>query len=157
MPTLQPILAQHPFFQGLAESDLELLTSCASNVRYPAGAYLFREGEEAQHFWLLREGAVALETHAAPQGTHTIETIESGEVLGWSWLFPPYTWHFGARAVQPVRALMLDGVCLRAKSDADPRLGYELMRRFAQVIIARLQATRMQLLDVYANPSRGGA
>jgi CRP/FNR family transcriptional regulator, cyclic AMP receptor protein len=157
MQTLQPILAQHPFFQGLSASDLELLTGCASNVHYAAEQYLFHEGEDAQSFWVIREGAVALETHAAHQGTITIETIETGEVLGWSWLFPPYRWHFSARAVAPVRALMLDGTCLRAKCDADPRLGYELMRRFAQVIIARLQATRLQLLDVYGDPTRGGA
>jgi CRP-like cAMP-binding protein len=155
--TLQPILAQHPFFRGLSDGNLELLTGCASNVHYTANAYLFHEGEEAASFWVLREGAVTLETYAPPQGTIPIETIEAGEVLGWSWLFPPYRWHFSARAVQPVRALMLDGACLRAKCEADPRLGYELMRRFAQVIIARLQATRLQLLDVYGDTPRGRA
>jgi CRP-like cAMP-binding protein len=156
METLQPILAQHPFFQGLSAGDLQLLAGCASNVRYAAGDYLFHEGAQAHSFWLIREGTVALETPGAHERSIPIETIESGEVLGWSWLFPPYQWHFSARAVQPVRALTLDGACLRARCDADPRLGYELMRRFAQVIIARLQATRMQLLDVYGKPARGG-
>jgi CRP/FNR family transcriptional regulator, cyclic AMP receptor protein len=155
MQTLQPVLAKHPFFAGLPARYLELITKCATNVRYAADAYLFREGEPAMRFWIIRAGAVALEIHAPEQGTLAIETIEDGEVLGWSWLFPPYRWHFDARAVRPVRAVAFDGACLRAKCDADHELGYELMRRFAQVIVERLQATRLQLLDVYRDPVRG--
>jgi CRP/FNR family transcriptional regulator, cyclic AMP receptor protein len=155
MQTLQPVLAAHPFFAGLPERYLELITKCAMNVRYAAGEYLFREGDPAMRFWIVREGAVALEIHAPEQGTLTIETIEGGEVLGWSWLFPPYRWHFDARAVRPVRAVAFDGACLRARCETDHELGYELMRRFAQVIVERLQATRLQLLDVYSDPMRG--
>ena len=150
MQTLELILAGHPFFADLEQPYLDLITSCTSNVRFDAGAYLLREGESADQFYLLRQGKVGLETYAPQRGPITIETIEAGEVLGWSWLFPPYRWHFSARALEPVRALALEGVCLRGKIETDHRLGYELMRRFAYVMMQRLQATRLQLLDVYA-------
>lgn len=149
MQTLEPILAVHPFFKGLEPQYLKLITSCASNVRFDAGTYIFREGEPASQFFLIREGKVALEIHGAQRGPITIETIETGEVLGWSWLFPPYRWHFSGRAIEPTRAIALDGVCLRTKAEEDPRLGYELMKRVAQIMMERLQATRMQVLDVY--------
>jgi CRP/FNR family cyclic AMP-dependent transcriptional regulator len=152
MQTLELILAGHPFFEGLERPYLDLITSCAANVRFAAGEYLLREGESADQFYLLRQGKVALETYAPPRGAITIETIEEGEVLGWSWLFPPYRWHFSARALESVRALALDGACLRDKIATDHRLGYELMRRFAYVMMQRLQATRLQLLDVYGTP-----
>jgi hypothetical protein len=92
---------------------------------------------------------VAVELHHPPRGTALIETIEAGEVLGWSWLFPPYRWHFDARALLPVRATAFDGRCLRGKCADDRDLGYELMSRFAQILIDRLQWTRLRLLDVY--------
>ena len=149
MPTLEPILAQHPFFGGLKPEHLQSLTGCASNVRYSAGTYIFREGDVASNFYIIRQGKVAVETHAAERGLITIQTIEAGEVLGWSWLFPPYRWHFSARVVEPTLAFALDGTCLRDKSGGDHDLGYELLMRFAQVIIQRLEATRLQLLDVY--------
>ncbi len=156
MQTLEAILAVHPFFEGLEPKYLQLMTSCASNVRFEAGTYIFREGEAASHFYIIRQGKVALETFAAQRGPITIETIEAGEVLGWSWLFPPYRWHFDARVVEPTRAITLDGVCLRTKGEADHDLGYELVKRVAQIMMQRLQATRLQLLDVYGVHTRGG-
>ena len=149
MQTLQHIIVDHPFFKGLEPRYLELITGCASNVIYDARTYIFREGEPASHFYIIREGKVALEIQAAQRGTITIETVEAGEVLGWSWLFPPYSWHLNARTIEPTRAIMFDGTCLRTKGDADHDLGYELVKRVAHVVIERLQATRMQLLDVY--------
>lgn len=156
MQTLEAILAVHPFFEGLEPKYLQLMTSGASNVRFGAGTYIFREGEAASHFYIIRQGKVALETFAAQRGPITIETIEAGEVLGWSWLFPPYRWHFDARVVEPTRAITLDGVCLRTKGEADHDLGYELVKRVAQIMMQRLQATRLQLLDVYGVHTRGG-
>jgi CRP/FNR family transcriptional regulator, cyclic AMP receptor protein len=155
MQTLEAILAGHPFFAGFAPRYMQLITSCASNVRFAAGTSIFHEGEAATHFYIIRQGKVALETFAAPRGPITIETIEAGEVLGWSWLFPPYHWHFDARVVEPTRAIALDGVCLRSKGEADHDLGYELVKRVAQIMMQRLQATRLQLLDVYGVPTRG--
>jgi CRP/FNR family transcriptional regulator, cyclic AMP receptor protein len=149
MQTLELILAEHPFFKGLEPRYMQLITGCASNVRFDTGTYIFREGEPAERFYLIREGKVALETFAAERGTITIETIEAGEVLGWSWLFPPYQWHFSARVVEPTRAIALDGICLRTKGEEDHDLGYQLVKRVAQIMMQRLQATRLQLLDVY--------
>lgn len=149
MQTLEPILAAHPFFQNLDPRHLRLIVSCASNVRFEAGQFIFREGEAANHFYLLRHGTVQLEIFVPERGPLVIQTLGEGEVLGWSWLFPPYRWHFDARAVTLVRAIALDGQCLRTKCEEDHDLGYELVKRFAHVIMQRLQATRLQLLDVY--------
>jgi CRP-like cAMP-binding protein len=110
---------------------------------------LFREGEPADIFYLLRRGRVALELHAPERGGLVIDTIEPDEVVGWSWLFPPYRWHFDARAASEVRAVAFDGACLRGKCDDDKELGYELMKRFGQVMIDRMQHARVRLLDVY--------
>ena len=96
-------------------------------------------------------GAVAIETYAPGRGGLVVETLGPGELVGWSWLFPPYKSHFDVVALEDVRAVALDGACLRGKCDEDPRFGYELTRRIAQVVIARLQSTRMRLLDVYGN------
>jgi CRP-like cAMP-binding protein len=147
--TLEPTLAAHPFFKGLSEPHLELLTGCTSNAVFDAGQFIFREGEPADRFYLLRHGRVGIEIFPPVGGPVTIETLEEGELLGWSWLFPPYKARFDARALTLVRALALDGACLRQKCEADKTLGYELLRRFAGVIISRLESTRIQLLDLY--------
>jgi CRP-like cAMP-binding protein len=149
METLEPILAQHPFFQDIEPVYLQLMVGCAANVRFAAGDDIFREGDMADQFYLIRHGRVSLQVFIPGQGRMTIETIEAGEVLGWSWLFPPYRWHFDAQALELTRAIVFDGECLRAKCDDDHDLGYALMQRFSEVMMQRLQATRLQLLDVY--------
>ncbi len=155
MQTLEPILAEHPFFKGLKPEYLHLITSCASNVRFDTGAYIFHEGEDASQFYLIRQGKVALEIFAAQHGPIPIETIEAGEVLGWSWLFSPYRWHFSGRVFEPIRAIALDGKCLRDRGEVDHDLGYELMKRFAQIMMERLNATRIRLLDIYSDQPGG--
>jgi CRP/FNR family transcriptional regulator, cyclic AMP receptor protein len=157
MQTLEAILTGHPFFEGLEPRFMQLVTGCASNVRYKSGEYIFREGEPAEHFYIIRHGKVALETQGAQRGRIVIETMEDNEVLGWSWLFPPYRWHFSARALQETRAIALDGACLRAKGEADHDLGYALAMRVARIMMERLQATRLQLLDVYNIKQRAGS
>jgi CRP/FNR family transcriptional regulator, cyclic AMP receptor protein len=149
MQTLEPILTEHPFLQGLPLDDLRLIVGCAQNVRFDVGQIIFREGEAANQFYLLREGQVALEVFTPEGGAKPILTLSAGDVLGWSWLIPPYQWRFDARAIEPVRAIALDGQCLRGKCDEDPRLGYELLKRIAASIAERLHATRLQMLDVY--------
>lgn len=149
MQSLAALLAEHPFFRGLDPQYLELLAGCGSNVRFEAGQTIFHEGEPADTFYLIRHGRVSLEVFSPERGPLTIQTLAAGEVLGWSWLFPPYRWFFDARALELTRAVAMDGACLRTKCEEDPRLGYEMMRRFAQVIVERLQATRLQLLDLY--------
>lgn len=148
METLEPILAQHPFLQGLEPQYLGLIVGCASNVRFNSGQFLFREGEEANQFYMVREGKVALQISTARQPI-IIQTVDKGDVLGWSWLVPPYRWRFDARALELTRAIALDGRCLRRKSEEDHNFGYELLRRFSTIIVERLEATRLQLLDVY--------
>jgi CRP-like cAMP-binding protein len=154
METLEPVLATHPFFKDLDAAHLGVLVGCASNVRFEAGQYIFREGEEANAFYLIRQGHVALEMAVPARGAVTVQTMGEGDVLGWSWLFPPYRWHFDARATELTRAIALDGKCLREKCEQDHVLGFELVKRFAQIIERRLQATRLQLLDVYGNAAR---
>jgi CRP-like cAMP-binding protein len=149
METLERILAEHPFFKGLEEPYLQLLVGCASNVRFNAGEVVFREGEEANRFYLIRQGKVAVETFAPSRGPIIVQTLGEGEVLGWSWLVAPYRWRFDGRAVELTRAIALDGECLRGKCEEDHNLGYELMKRVAHVMEKLVEATRLQLLDVY--------
>jgi CRP-like cAMP-binding protein len=152
--SLERILGEHPFFGGMEEPYLHLFVDCASNVRFNAGEMIFREGEEANIFYLIRHGRVALETSAPQVGSVIIRTIGEGEVLGFSWMVAPYRWRFDARAMEPVRAIALDGRCLRGRSEEDHDLGYELMKRCAQVMEQTLQAARLQLLDVYGSGVR---
>jgi CRP/FNR family transcriptional regulator, cyclic AMP receptor protein len=149
METLKSLVAEHPFARGLAERYLELLEGCASNVVFKAGEFIFREDQEADNFYLIRHGKVALEVYAAEAGAIPVTTLADGEVLGWTWLFPPYRAQFDSRAVELTRALVLDGKCLRRKCEEDHELGYELMKRVAQIVVERLEATRLQLLNIY--------
>jgi CRP/FNR family cyclic AMP-dependent transcriptional regulator len=149
--TLEPLLRDHPFLQGLEPEYLALLAGCATNVRFREGSFLFREGEPADQCFLIREGKIALEIAAPGHGSIIVETVGTGEVAGFSWLLEPHLWQFDGRAVDPVRAIALDGVCLRGKCAEDPRLGFELMQLFARLAVQRLQATRLRLLDVYGN------
>ena len=148
---LDEILRDVPFLKGMSDERISLLAGCASNVHFDAGAVLFREGDPADTFYVIRHGTVAIELHAPARNPMTVETIEAGEVLGWSWLFPPYRSHFDARALSSVRATAFDGACLREKCDDDPATGYDLVKRFAQVFTERLQWTRLRLLDIYGD------
>lgn len=150
MKDIKTLIQEHPFFAGLDAAYLELAAGCASNAHFHAGEYLFHEGDPADHFYLLRSGRVGLEIAAPGREPVTLETIQAGEVIGWSWLFPPYLWQFDAKATETVKATAFDGKCLRQKCQANHDLGYELAMRSAQIMIQRLQATRLQLLDVYA-------
>jgi len=150
METLERIIAGHPFFTDLETSYTELIVGCASNVRFKAGDYIFKEGNEAHEFYLIREGKVAVEILAPQRKPIVVETLDEGDILGWSWLLPPYVWKFNAHAIGATRAIALDGKCLRAKCEENHDLGYILLKRFAQIIERRLEAARFQLLDLYA-------
>jgi CRP/FNR family transcriptional regulator, cyclic AMP receptor protein len=152
METLERIIAEHPFFARLDAQYTTLLTGCASNTRFDSGKYLFKEGQEANEFFLIRQGRVALEILAPQRKPIIVQTLGEGEILGWSWLVPPYLWKFHARAVELTRAIAFDGKCLRTKCEQNHDLGYELLKRLATVIGQRLEATRLQLVDVYAMP-----
>jgi CRP/FNR family transcriptional regulator, cyclic AMP receptor protein len=149
--TLEPILREQPFFCGLEDRHIELITGCAKNVHFEAGQVIFREGDRAEHFYLVREGLVSVQFVIPHRGLTTVQTVGEGEILGWSWLFPPYRWHFDARTQQATRALAFDGECLRKKCEEDHDLGYEVFRRFMYVMVERMESTRLQLLDMYGN------
>lgn len=149
MQNLEQILSNHSFFQHLSDEHLNLIVGCASNVRFDEDEQIFTEGKEAKEFYLIREGAVALEIQGSSNRNIMIDTLGDGDILGWSWLVSPYYWRFNARAMQQTRAIALDGKCLRDKCEEDHDLGYELLKRFSSIIEQRLQATRLQLMDVY--------
>lgn len=149
MKTLDKVVLDSELFAGLEDPYAEQLAGCSRLAGFDAGETLFREGEPADLFYLLRRGRVALELFVPGRGPMTIETVDEGEVVGWSWLFPPHTWHFDARAVTPVRAIAVDGACIRGKCEDDHALGYELMLRFSAVLLDRLNATRVRLADLY--------
>jgi CRP/FNR family transcriptional regulator, cyclic AMP receptor protein len=151
MRTLDALIVESPVFKGLDQDQLELIAGCASNTVFAAGDRLFREGDQADTFFLIRHGLVALDAYVPNRGQLTVETVGPSEIVGWSWLLPPYRWHFTGRAVELVRAVQFDGACLRKKCDEDPVLGYDLITRFSQVLVSRLQATRLQLMDVYGD------
>jgi CRP/FNR family transcriptional regulator, cyclic AMP receptor protein len=149
MESLERILREHPFFATISAEHLKVLTGCAKNHRFAAGEYLCREGAPANEFFLVRHGKVALEIAAPGKTPIVFETVGDGEIAGASWLVPPYRWNFDARALQLTRAIGLDADCLRGKCDADPQLGYDMMKAFLPILVNRLQATRLQILDVY--------
>jgi CRP-like cAMP-binding protein len=151
VPTLEPIVAELPLFKGMKPEHIKLISGCAANVRFKAGEFVGREGELADKFWVIRQGRVALEIHAPGRGSLTIQTIGEDDVVGWSWVVPTHQLRFDVHAITPTSALMFDGKCLRGKFESDYQLGYELMRRFAHVVLRRLEATSLQLLDLYGD------
>ncbi len=141
------LIDRQPFFKGLSPRQLELLTDDALEMQFEAGQQIFREGSPANRFFLILEGAVLLESEAEDRDTINIQMLGPGDDLGWSWLFPPYTLQFSARAIEPTKAIFFYGTRLREQCERDHDLGYELMKRIAEVMMRRLQATRHQLLE----------
>ena len=138
-------VAEHPFLRGLSESHLQALADCAMRLRFAAGETIFREGDPANRFYLLIKGKVALETER-DEKRFTVQTISGGDVLGWSWMFPPYYTHFDARAIEPTEAMFFYGTRLREMCEEDSDLGYEILNRIAKVVIDRLVATQKKLI-----------
>ena len=153
--TIDRLLADVPAFADLKPDYLELIAGCGVNRTFEAGAYLFREGEPADNFFVIRRGRIALEVFVPARGQVVLSTHGDGELVGWSWLFPPYRWQFDGRAAETTHAIVFDGACLRGKCDADHAFGYLLMQRFAARMLVRLQETRLRLLDVYGHAPVG--
>jgi len=147
---LDRLISEHVFFAGLSSDYCELIAGCAKNVRFDRGAYLFREGEPANEFFLIRHGRVALELMAPGRGPIRFMTINAGEIAGVSWLVPPYRWLYDAQATELTRALSIDGACLRQKAEENHDFGYEMMKRFMTMLVQRLHAAQFQILDVYS-------
>ena len=151
------MVANHPLLAGLPGDTVERVAGCARNMAFAPGQLLLAEGGPADVLYLVRRGHVSLEVHAPGRGALVLETIAPGDPVGWSWLFPPYRWQFDGRAVDAVGAVAVDGACLRAKAEEDPAFGYELMKRFVPVIVDRLDAARVRLLDLYGAVGRDDA
>jgi CRP/FNR family cyclic AMP-dependent transcriptional regulator len=146
MSDLEAKLADHPFCTGLAPEHIPLLAGCAREVRYPAGDYLAREGTDADATYLITAGRVALRS-----GRDTVETIEDGELLGWSWLFEGTRWHVDAVATSATRAIRLDGPCLDRHMHDDPVFGHALARQLLLTAHRRLERARLRSLDTFGS------
>jgi CRP-like cAMP-binding protein len=144
--SFEATIRRHPFLEGMSPHQYRILMDCAMPAAFKAGEVVFHEGEPANRFYLIEAGKVALESRT-DTGVMHIQTIEAGDVLGWSWLFPPYFWRFDARAVDPTEAIFFYAAPLRNECEIDHDLGYELTNRMARVAVRRLQATRWKLLD----------
>lgn len=149
MTAMESILQEHPFFSDIESHYLNMIAEHSSYVTFERGRLVFRQGEPANTFYIISQGHVALEVFAPDQGPISLMTLGEGEVLGWSWLFDPYTWHLDARAIEETQAIALDGTELRAQCEANHELGYLLMRRSVVIVQQRLQAAMMQLIDMY--------
>ncbi|WP_426512788.1 Crp/Fnr family transcriptional regulator [Dactylosporangium sp. McL0621] len=152
MITTFDLLAAHPFLAGLPAEHIDVLSRWARRAPFRAGTRIFEENGNAGRWWLIRDGTVSLRTQVPGRGELVIETLGPGSVLGWSWLFPPYRWHFSAETVSPVLSIAFDAAGVRGLCHADPALGYELTTRFLAVVVDRMQATRLRLLDLYRPP-----
>lgn len=152
MSEVLEVLGQHPFFYGMSEDHLRKMAACASAVEFVSGQTIFHEGAPADVCYLILDGDVALELTAPGRGPHVIQTLHAGDILGWSWLFPPFKWSFDAQSLVQTSAIRFDAAELRAAKEADLAFGYDLLKRFAEVMVRRLQAARLQLLDIYADP-----
>ena len=142
-------VALHPFLVGVNRTQLALLTDCAMGTQFKEGQVIFREGEPANRFYLIESGKVVLESAGKIGDPVIIDTIGAGDLLGWSWMFPPHTWHFTARAIEPTKAIFFYGTILRQYCEMDHSLGYDLLKRMTSVMNRRMQAARDKMLAIH--------
>jgi CRP/FNR family cyclic AMP-dependent transcriptional regulator len=153
MITTYDLMVAHPFLTGLPPRHVERLSRWAARAPFRAGTRIFQEHSNAKGFWLIRDGFVNLDIRVPGRGDVIVETLGAGDVLGWSWMFPPYRWHFGAVVAEPVLAIAVDGEGARGLCEVEPAFGYELTKRFMAVVVGRMQASRMRLLDMDDSPT----
>lgn len=147
--TKPPVLAtKHPFLMDMRKEHVQSLLDGATEQQFDPDEIIFREGEPANKFYLIESGEIALESHCPGNGNVQIQTLHGGDVLGWSWLFPPFAWNFQARAVKSSRLICCNGAHILVTSEDDDRFGHELMKRISRITIRRLQAARKQLVQV---------
>jgi CRP/FNR family transcriptional regulator, cyclic AMP receptor protein len=146
------LVRDFPVLSRLAPDELAQVSAAAAKVRFAARERVFCEGQAAEGCWLIHDGRIALDVFIPGRGLVVVQTLGVGDVLGWSWLVPPYRWHFGATAVEPTTATLLDTKQLRELADRDPAFGYALVQTLFEAMLTRLQATRARLLDLYRSP-----
>lgn len=139
-------VAAHPFLAGISQYHFRVLADCAMPRTFETDEFVFHAGDTANRFYLIEEGSVALEATLINRPPVAIDLVEKGGLLGWSWLFPPYIWHFDARALEPTSAIFFYGTFLREYCEKDPTLGLELFKRMSTVMVDRLQAARAKLI-----------
>lgn len=155
MKDIEQLVGEFDFFRPLGPDKIAVVAGCGRTRVFRPTEMILREGEPEDFFYVVRSGSVALEVYAPQREPLVVETLHDGDPLGWSWIVPPHRARFDARAVDVVTTVEFDGACLRGKCEADPALGFELMKLFAGVLAERLRHTRLRLLDVYA-PLLGG-
>lgn len=148
MESLEQLLAEHPFLQGLAPRHLDRLAQCAEARQFAAGQFLFREGEDANEFFLVRHGQVAMEIFTHRRGAVVVQTRQEGDILGWLGVPPPVQWNFDARAMVITRTIALKTVCLLRACEEDHELGYELLKRFTSRMAHHFKSLKLQLIDI---------
>ena len=148
----KPVLGAQPFLRGMPDEHLATLATLCRHVAVPARHRLFEEGATAGRFWLIDAGQVNLDAMVPGRGRLIIETLGRGNIVGLSWMMPPYQWGLGAITAQPTQAFEFDARAVRDACDDDPALGYEISRRFSVAVVRRLQATRSRLLEASARP-----
>ena len=153
MKTIYDEVAELAFFSGLTDEQRKKVSGCGKTQIFAAGHSIANEGDDADTFYVLRRGRVAVETSVPGGGETTCQTLESGEIFGWSWLFEPYKWNFTAVVKEDTGVIAFNGRCLREKCEHDHELGYVLMKKFSKVMVSRLRAARLQLLDIYGQRS----
>lgn len=151
MKTIKDLLIEHRFFDGMTYEMVELISGCGKNVHFQPNEYMFKSGDSADTFYVLRTGKVAVEINHPPQGVLILETMGEDDVLGFSWILPPYRYFFDARCLESTSAVAIDGKCIREKCENDHDVGYEVMKRFAGLMGKMLTNARLQLLDIYGS------
>lgn len=149
MKNLKDIIREHPFFNGLSPDEIDFISGCAKHKTFKQNEIIANENDPADEFYLIRQGKVAICATMPNRENKIIQTFNEGDIFDWAWLFPPYRWMFEAIALEPTVTFALNGQCLRKKCDESPSMGYIFVKRVSQLIVARLNATRLQLLDVY--------
>ncbi len=144
------LLVDHPFFKEMTDDQIRVVAETGTLVSYDEGEFIFSEGGKADSCFLILDGGVALGLQKPGYGRTAILTLHAGDLLGWSWLYPPYRWSYDAHVHSDTKAIRFDGARLKEAADADPVLGYELMKRFTDMLVKRMQSIRIQLLDVYS-------
>jgi CRP-like cAMP-binding protein len=151
-PRLEEYLSTQAFFSGLSPEFIGFLARCASERQIEPGQVLFRQGERAHYFYLIRNGSIAIEIPAITGPTLTVQSLGAGQILGWSWLIPPYKWNFQARAEAPTTLLAFDGDAVLARCEEEPTFGYALLKRFASLMGERLEVARRSMMDQWNPP-----
>ena len=150
--SIEDYLSEHAFFSGLDDSFVKFLSNSAAELQIKKGEVLFKQGTHADKFYLLRNGQVSVQVPALMGPSLEIQSLGEDQILGWSWLIPPYKWNFNARAVEDSELLEFDGAVILARCEEDPKFGYELFKRFAALMSERLDAARQKIMDQWNPP-----